>query len=133
MYGFSPDEVTPEDQPDLPDDLDPKTHWALRNWQLFPVEVNRADYETLLRVPGIGIVYAQKILRARQLGAVTFDILEHLKIPLRKCVYFITCNGRYWGGAYFDRPELLRRRLSAAEFAAPCEQMTFAQCAEEPF
>lgn len=133
LYGFSPDEVTPEEQPDLPNDLDPKTDWAIRNWHLFPVEINRADYEMLLRIPGIGIVYAKKILRARQLGIVTFDILEHLGIPLRKCMYFIVCNGKYWGNAYFDRPDLLRHRLSAAEFVTPCEQMTFAQFAEDGF
>lgn len=131
LYGFSPDEVTPEEQPDLPHDLDPKTDWAIRNWELFPVEVNRADYETLLRVPGIGIVYAKKILRARRFGTVTFEVLEHLGIPLRKCLYFITCNGKYWGGVYFDRPDLLRLRLAAAEYVTPHEQLTLSQWTQE--
>ena len=60
LYGFTPDDITPEIQPNLENDVDPKSSWALRHLDMYPVEVNKADYETLIRVPGIGITYAKK-------------------------------------------------------------------------
>ncbi len=74
--------------------LDPKCDWALRHLELFPVEVNRADYYTLLRVPGIGTHSAQRIIAARKSAVLDFNDLKRMGIVLKRAVYFITCNGR---------------------------------------
>lgn len=95
LYGFSYDDVTPEHEPFLQEDIDPKAAWALRNMDIFPVEVNKADYDKLIRVPGIGIVYAKRIIEARRYCTVTHDIMKRMKIPMGKCSYFITCNNKF--------------------------------------
>lgn len=98
LYGFTPEDVTPEGSPFLECDLDPKSAYALRHLDLFPVEVNRADYESLIRVPGIGITSAKKILAARRHCKITHELLVKMRISLKKCSFFITCNGVYRGG-----------------------------------
>ena len=98
LYGFSPDDVTPLAQPFLEQDIDPKTGWALRHLDWYPVEVNRADYETLLRVPGIGVTYAKRILEARKHCIITHELLKKMHISLKRCNCFITCGGKYKGG-----------------------------------
>lgn len=112
LYGFAPEELATGAQPNLREDLDPKVQWALWNLDRFPLEINRASYEELLRVPGIGIVYARRILQARRWGALSPDGLAHLSIPLTRCAYFVTCGGRYLGGRWLDRPAALARRLA---------------------
>lgn len=107
LYGFSPEDITPEQAPNLTADMDPKLAWAIRNLHLFPVEVNKADYEQLLKIPGIGLTYAQKILRARMYGTVTHQTLRKIGISMKKSTFFLTCNGRYEGGSLIDQPELL--------------------------
>jgi predicted DNA-binding helix-hairpin-helix protein len=102
LYGFAPDEITPEQEPNLAADMDPKAAWALRNLDLFPVEVNKADFEMLIRVPGIGIIYARKIIQARTYCNITHDILRKIGIPLKKSGCFITCQGRYIGEGAFN-------------------------------
>lgn len=124
MYGYRPEELVSEAQPNLPEHLDPKMDWALRNPQRFPVEINSADFETLLRVPGIGILYAQRILRARRYGALSHEALKALGVPMKRCIYFIQCNGRYQGGKLGERPDLLRTVFY--EPTAPrAEQLSF--------
>lgn len=125
LYGFTPDEIAPDGHPNLALDLDPKTDWALRNPQFFPVEINRASYEELVRVPGIGDVYARRIIQQRRLGTLDMDALAQLGLPLKKCLYFISCAGRYAGGGLLDRPDLLRRRLAVALPTQECEQLRF--------
>lgn len=98
LYGFSPDDVTPSDDPFLKQDIDPKAAWALRHLDMYPIEVNKADYETLIRVPGIGITYAKRIIEARRHYILTHDILRKMRISLKRSQYFITCNGRFEGG-----------------------------------
>ncbi len=105
LYGFSPDELTPEEDPNLREDWDPKVRWAIRNLSLFPVEVNTADAEMLLRVPGIGLVSLQKILEARKQCKLTHSVLRQMGVSLKRSVYFITCNGTYLGGNFPDKPE----------------------------
>lgn len=97
LYGFSPDDVTPNDSPFLQEDIDPKAGWALRHLDMYPVEVNKADYETLIRVPGIGITYAKRIIEARKHCSVTHDLLKKMHISLKRCGFFITCNGKFRG------------------------------------
>ena len=106
LYGFGVDEILPEDAPNLPFDLDPKAAWALRHLDRFPVEVNTADYETLIRVPGIGITGAKRILQARRLHTLTHELLRRIGVSLKRARYFITCNGRYTGGRLLDSPAL---------------------------
>ncbi|MHB1454070.1 MAG: helix-hairpin-helix domain-containing protein [Saccharofermentanales bacterium] len=98
LYGFTPDDIAPVEQPFLESDIDPKAGWALRHLDLYPVEINKADYETLIRVPGIGITYANKIIEARRHCTITHDILRKMRVSLKRCIYFITCDGQYRGG-----------------------------------
>lgn len=96
FYGFNSDELLDERNPNFDELLDPKSDWALRNLDKFPVEVNKADYSTLLRVPGIGVKSAQRILQARKVSVLDFDDLKKLGIVLKRAKYFITCKGKYF-------------------------------------
>lgn len=116
LYGFSPDDVTPQEDPFLHRDLDPKAAWALRHLELYPVEVNKADYEMLIRIPGIGITFAKRILEARRHCVVTHELLQKMKISLKRCTYFITCDGKYRGGAWLGSPGL-RQILKSGDTA----------------
>jgi predicted DNA-binding helix-hairpin-helix protein len=114
LYGFLPDEIVPEQAPYLSEDIDPKAAYALRNLHLFPVEVNTAGYETLLRVPGIGITYARRIMEARRHCTVTFDVLKKIGISLKRCRFFILCGGKAAETMDLD-PMILRNALSGHE------------------
>ena len=94
FYGFSVKELFTETSQNLDPDLDPKVTWALRNLDQFPVEVNRASYDTLMRIPGIGAVSARRIVRQRRLSAVKFDDLKKMGVVLKRAQYFITCSGK---------------------------------------
>lgn len=94
FYGFHTRELLDEQHPNFNILLDPKCNWALRNLDIFPVEINRADYYTLLRVPGIGTHSVQRIMMARKSAALDFKDLKRMGIVLKRAVYFITCNGR---------------------------------------
>ncbi|OGO87871.1 MAG: hypothetical protein A2Y15_09050 [Clostridiales bacterium GWF2_36_10] len=106
LYGFSTDDVTPDEEPFLQEDIDPKAAWALRHMDMYPVEVNKADYETLIRVPGIGITYAKKIIESRRHCTLTHDILKKMRVSLKRSIYFITCNGKYKGGNILSSPDI---------------------------
>ncbi|MCL2514213.1 MAG: radical SAM protein [Oscillospiraceae bacterium] len=97
IYGFAPEEIAPDSEPNLTSDIDPKAAWALRHIHLYPVEANTADYETLLRVPGIGTVYAQRIIKARKYCKITHDVLTALGVSLKRSRHFITCCGKFEG------------------------------------
>ena len=92
-YGFSAGELLSEKRPHFNLLLDPKCDWALRHLEKFPVEVSRADYATLLRIPGIGVKSARRILKARRHGTLNFDILKKIGVVLKRAGYFITCEG----------------------------------------
>ncbi len=109
-YGFSAHELLDETTPNLDSELDPKTGWALRHLELFPVEVNRANYEELLRVPGIGVRSAQRIIRARRQGHLGIDELIRLGVVMKRAQYFVTARGRYAGDIRLESG-LLRGRL----------------------
>ena len=112
LYGFTADEITPQNDPLLVEDIDPKLQWALRHIELYPIEINTADYNTLLRIPGIGITYAKRILEARRYGNLNFDNLKRLRISLKKSCYFITCNGKRYEPYLTDDVSSLRNILS---------------------
>ena len=93
-YQFQVDELLSEDRPDFNIYLDPKCDWALRHLERFPVEINRADYHTLLRVPGIGYKSAKRIVDARRQNRLDFPDLKKIGVVLKRALYFITCSGK---------------------------------------
>lgn len=93
FYDFKVDELLSEDRPDFNIFLDPKCDWALRHLECFPVEINRADYHTLLRVPGIGAKSASRIVKARRQNRLDFADLKKIGVVLKRALYFITCSG----------------------------------------
>jgi len=95
FYGFSYDEIVTDVKPNLDEELDPKTFWALNNLHLFPIEINKASKEELLRIPGIGMRSVRKILQARRFKRLVLEDLGALGISLRRAKYFILCNGRF--------------------------------------
>ena len=93
FYGFQADELLSPQHPDFDTQLDPKCDWALRHLERFPVEINTASYETLLRVPGIGNKSAMRIVNARRYGSLDFCHLKKIGVVLKRAKYFITCSG----------------------------------------
>ncbi len=96
FYGFSVEELLEEGE-NLSMEMDPKCAWAVKNLHLFPVEINRAPLETLLRVPGIGTRNAYKIMEARKYTRLTFEDLVKMRVALKRAKHFITCNGKFYG------------------------------------
>ncbi len=94
FYHFKVEELLTEDRPNFNTALDPKADWAVRHLEYFPVEINRADYQMLLRVPGIGVKSARRIQAARRFGNLNFEDLKKIGVVLKRALYFITCNGR---------------------------------------
>ncbi len=117
FYGFTAREILDEDHPNFDAALDPKSDWALRHPEFFPVEVNRADYEAILRVPGIGIRGAERIVAARRYGSLSFEGLKRLGIVMKRAQYFITCSGRMLPGLRCSLDSVYRR-LTGLEQAA---------------
>ena len=103
FYGFSAEELLSEGQPNFHVFLDPKCDWALRHLEQFPVEVNRADYASLLRVPGMGVKSARRIVAARRQGKLDFPDLKGMGVVLKRAVYFITCSGKMMPGVRLDQ------------------------------
>ena len=94
FYGFKADELLSADRPNFNTMLDPKCDWALRHLGIYPVEINRASYDVLLRVPGIGTKSAFRIVKARKHGTLNFEHLKKMGIVLKRAKYFITCSGK---------------------------------------
>lgn len=112
FYGFRTVELLDERNPNFNVFLDPKCDWALRHLEKFPVEVNKADYYTLLRVPGIGTNSAQRIVAARKSAVLDFKDLKRLGIVLKRAVYFITCGGRMMYPIRIDENFIARQLLA---------------------
>ena len=111
FYGFTAQELFKKESENLALNLDPKCHWALRNLEHFPVEINRADYYMLLRVPGIGQISAKRIVAARRIGPLNFGNLKKMGIVLKRARYFITCNGKMYEKVPM-REDILEMRLT---------------------
>ena len=94
FYGFKSAELLSPEKPNFNIFIDPKCDWALGHLEDFPVEINKADYNTLLRVPGIGVKSAGRIVRARKSGSLDFNSLKTIGVVLKRAVFFITCNGK---------------------------------------
>ena len=124
FYGFSVEELVAEGE-NLSMEYDPKCAWALKNMHLFPVEINRAPLETLLRVPGIGAKNAYKILEARKYATLSFEDLTKMRVALKRAKHFITCNGKFFGA---KNETQIRGFLAAAEQSDNAQQLDlFAQ------
>ena len=116
FYGFSAREILDEEHPFFDPWLDPKCNWALSHPEYFPVEVNRAPQEMLLRVPGIGVRSARRILEARRCGSLDFAGLKKIGVVLKRAQYFITCRGKMMEHLRFS-PESARLILSGERVA----------------
>lgn len=127
FYGFEAEELLSPGRPDFNVLLDPKCDWALRHLEQFPVEINRADYHTLLRVPGIGVRSAGKIVRARRYGTLTFEDLKKMRVVLKRAVYFITCGGRMMYRTRLDEDYILRNLLDPREKPPVDPDITYRQ------
>ena len=114
FYGFRAEELLDASHPDFNPQVDPKCSWALRHLDFFPVEVNRADYEALLRIPGVGLVSAKRILVSRRTRKLRIEDLPKLGVVMKRAQYFLTASGRMAEGLRFT-PDSLLRNLIAAE------------------
>lgn len=128
FYGFEAGELLDEARPNFNVFLDPKADWAVRHLELFPVEVNRADYQMLLRVPGIGVKSAQRIVQARRTACLTFEHLKKIGVVLKRALYFITCNGRMMYRTKLEEDYIVRN-LTAVKERLPfdADGMTYRQ------
>lgn len=106
FYQFDPEELVDERSPQLDPELDPKSMWALRHPEFFPVEVNRADYELLLRIPGVGVKSAQRIVAARREKQLNLEDLRRLGVVMKRAQFFLTASGRFGGLVQPDSPHL---------------------------
>lgn len=130
FYGFDAGEICGEGE-NLSKEYDPKCAWALRNMHLFPVEINKAPLEALLRVPGIGAKSAYKIIEARRYAALDFDCLVRMRVVLKRARHFITCKGKFYGSdstAQIKNSLLIAGRSEADEqlcmFSEPAAAMS---------
>ena len=112
FYNFKVDEIVDDSYPDLDLEIDPKRAWALRHPEAFPVDINRADYEMLLRVPGLGVKSAKMILTARRYSRLGTSHLKQIGVVLKKAQYFITCNELPTRTVNEIKPENVRRILT---------------------
>lgn len=128
FYGFTTEEIAPAGE-NLPAEYDPKCAWALRNMQYFPVEINRASVEQLLRVPGIGAKGAYKIVTARKYAKLTFEDLKKMRIVLKRARHFITCNGKFCGT---ENPDRVRTQLILAERTDSAKQLSMFDASSLP-
>lgn len=115
FYHFEADELLDEANPNFNVFLDPKCCWALKHLEVFPVEINRADYRTLLRVPGIGYKSAGRIVKARRLGTLKFEDLKKMGVVLKRALYFITCGGKMMYPVRLEEDYITRNLLNTKE------------------
>ncbi len=115
FYGFQAGELLSEKHPNFNMFLDPKCDWALSHLEVFPVEVTQAEYHLLLRVPGIGVKSAQRIVKARRYGALQFEDLKKMGVVLKRAIYFITCGGRQMYPVKIEEDYIMRNLLSVKE------------------
>lgn len=106
FYGFHVNEIVNNQNPLLDLDIDPKLSWAIRNMQAFPIDINKADLQLTLRVPGIGLLSAQKILAARKFAGLGWEQLKKIGVAINRARYFIICNSNE-----FERRDLTGQNI----------------------
>lgn len=114
FYNFKAEEILDEKNPFIDPLLDPKANWAVQNWHLFPMEINRAPYKDLIRIPGIGVTSAKRIVMARRHNVIKYEHLKKLGVVIKRAKYFITVNGEFMGFRK-ESPELIRNALIEKE------------------
>lgn len=132
FYGFRADELLDEKHQSFHPLLDPKSNWAVNHMEFFPIDINRASYDALLRVPGIGVKSAQRIVRARRNGPLQYDGLKKIGVVLKRAQYFITCSGKITPGLIITPDNILRAAasqqglslLSPDSLSLDCEQLS---------
>ena len=132
FYGFRADELLDEKHQSFHPLLDPKSNWAVNHMEFFPIDINRASYDALLRVPGIGVKSAQRIVRARRNGPLQYDGLKKIGVVLKRAQYFITCSGKITPGLRITPDNILRAAasqqglslLSPDSLSLDCEQLS---------
>ncbi|MCX4304610.1 MAG: putative DNA modification/repair radical SAM protein [Acetatifactor sp.] len=115
FYGFKGEELLDESRPYFNVMLDPKEDWAVRHLEQFPVEINRAPMEMLLRVPGVGVKSARRIVAARRSCNLTFADLKKIGVVLKRALYFVTCNGRMMYPVKLDEDYIVRNLTEVKE------------------
>ena len=111
FYGFEAEELLSEEKPNFNVYLDPKCEWAIRHLEYFPVEIQTASYQMLLRIPGIGVKSARRIMGARKSVRLDFDGLKRIGVVLKRAHYFITCNGKMMYRTKIDEDYITRHIL----------------------
>ena len=124
FYDFKAGEILDEKNPFIDPLLDPKANWAVQNWHLFPMEINRASYKDLLRIPGIGATSAKRIVMARKYSIIKYEHLKKLGVVIKRAKYFITVNGEFLGFRK-ESPELIRNALIEKEKMAMQQMKLF--------
>ena len=114
FYDFRANEILNEKDAFVDPFIDPKTNWAIRNSHFFPIEINKASYKELLRVPGIGVTSAKRIVMTRKYSTIRYEHLKKLGIVIKRAKYFITVNGEFLGFKK-ENPELIRKTLMEKE------------------
>lgn len=115
FYGFEATELLSEQRPNFNILIDPKCNWALGHLEQFPIEINKADYYTLLRIPGIGVKSAQRIITARKVCVLNFDDLKKIGVVLKRALYFITCNGKMMYQTKIDENYITNQLINVKE------------------
>lgn len=111
FYKFKANELLGETESNFDLDFDPKMNWALNNIHRFPIEINSADYDMLLRVPGIGVKSAMRIIRQRNIVRIKYEDLKKIGVVTKRARFFITCNGKYYGGKKLE-PQIIKNELN---------------------
>lgn len=111
FYKFRADEILSSSDLNLDLDFDPKMMWALKNMEHFPMEVNTVPFEQLVRIPGLGLNSARRIIMQRRLSPIDYDGLKKMGVVLKRARFFLTCNGKYYGDKIFT-PEYIKNQLT---------------------
>lgn len=115
FYHFQAEELLSPKKPYFNMLLDPKCDWAVRHLDLFPIEINKADYETLLRIPGVGVKSALRICQARKMAPLRFEDLKKIGVVLKRALYFITCSGKMMYPTKIEEDYIIRNLLHEKE------------------
>ncbi len=113
FYGFQADELLSLERPNFNELLDPKCEWALRHLESFPVEINTAPYDVVLRIPGVGPKSAARIMQARRYGKVDFSHLKKMGVVLKRAHYFITCGGKMMYNTPIEEQYITRQLINS--------------------
>ncbi len=119
FYNFQADELLSEDKPNFNVLLDPKCNWAMNHLELFPMEINKVSYYELLRIPGIGVKSAQRIMAARKSAVLDFSDIKKLGVVLKRALYFITCKGKMMYPVKIESDYILNHMLEIKEKLPP--------------